>query len=291
MNRYGFGDDDMEEHKVARTASDAIMSKYSAVKLGYYEDKFVECFNKGSVQRKIPLINRGYYARVKCIRMVKDKFLKQTEGTKRQLLILGSGLDSTGLNAFYDGHKNVSVFEVDFDNVNNKKASVLFSNKATKDVINSQCLVRENDCEEPENESISLQASRTPWGYSIGRLALISSNLAEDCTEALYDKLEKAGLDWALPTMIISECVLVYLERDTVNALLRKICERFARCDSDVLWLSYDMYNPADPFGLTMVENMQVGSRISAHFLYLCFSLSLLCSAEQTFRFSSHNKL
>jgi len=60
---------------VQATNCDATKCKYSAVKMGYWQDDFIQYFVTG-YERKTPEINRGYYARTKGVAMFMDKFLK-----------------------------------------------------------------------------------------------------------------------------------------------------------------------------------------------------------------------
>jgi hypothetical protein len=92
MNSYDeFVDDELS---IQGTASDALVSKSSARKLGYYHDPFLEIFCKrgGTAKdgKKPPIINRGYFARVQACRLVLKKFLAQTAQatSKRQVFIL-----------------------------------------------------------------------------------------------------------------------------------------------------------------------------------------------------------
>lgn len=57
------------------TNDDASECKRSAVQLGYWDDIFIGLFVK-QANRKAPEINRGYYARVKGIGLLIDKFIK-----------------------------------------------------------------------------------------------------------------------------------------------------------------------------------------------------------------------
>lgn len=60
---------------VQATNCDATKCKYSAVRMGYWQDDFIQYFVTG-YERKTPEINRGYYARIKGVAMFMDKFLK-----------------------------------------------------------------------------------------------------------------------------------------------------------------------------------------------------------------------
>jgi O-methyltransferase involved in polyketide biosynthesis len=88
------------------TANDAIMSKVSASSLGYYSDDFSAKLASeflapyGAPPRRVPMMNRGTWARVAAMDRVVDEFLSMPfppcHGTppKRQIVSLGAGFDS-----------------------------------------------------------------------------------------------------------------------------------------------------------------------------------------------------
>lgn len=66
---------------VQATNCDATKCKYSAVKMGYWKDNYIQYFVTG-YERKTPEINRGYYARTKGVAMFMNKFLKVSKKKK-----------------------------------------------------------------------------------------------------------------------------------------------------------------------------------------------------------------
>lgn len=68
-----------DDEAIKATNDDASECKKSAVQLGYWSDNFIGLFVKQQ-SRKAPEINRGYYARVKSIEVLLDKFLKVITG-------------------------------------------------------------------------------------------------------------------------------------------------------------------------------------------------------------------
>ena len=48
-----------EENIIQQTATDALTCKFSATKLGYIQDDFIQYFYKKPYVRKSPIINRG----------------------------------------------------------------------------------------------------------------------------------------------------------------------------------------------------------------------------------------
>lgn len=63
------------DESVQATNDDASECKRSAIKLGYWKDDYIGYFIK-STERKAPEINRGYFARVKGVEILVEKFLQ-----------------------------------------------------------------------------------------------------------------------------------------------------------------------------------------------------------------------
>jgi hypothetical protein len=59
-----------------------------------------------------------------------------------------------------------------------------------------------------------------------------------------------------IPTLIITECVLAYIEPAAADIALQYFTQNYTY----VAFLDYEMYNPNDPFGRTMVKNFEVAS-------------------------------
>lgn len=66
------------DESVQATNDDASECKRSAIKLGYWKDDYIGHFIK-STERKAPEINRGYFARVKGVEILIEKFLQVSE--------------------------------------------------------------------------------------------------------------------------------------------------------------------------------------------------------------------
>lgn len=63
-----------------------------------------------------------------------------------------------------------------------------------------------------------------------------------------------AGFLISKKTLILTECVLVYLESKSVKTLKQELANYF----SDVVLLDYEMFNASDAFGQVMVRNFEV---------------------------------
>jgi hypothetical protein len=88
----------MNEDLVQKTANDAARAKTSMSRLGYYNDSFISYFlGRGAEAARVsPLINRGYYARFKCIDTLVRRFLVECADADAaaQVVVFGGGSDT-----------------------------------------------------------------------------------------------------------------------------------------------------------------------------------------------------
>ena len=81
---------------------------------------------------------------------------------------------------------------------------------------------------------------------------------------SVEEKLRGATLKQA-PTLIISECVFVYIEAELVDELMERVVELFDNCAAIV----YDIIGPNDAFGKTMLTNLAMrGIQLKGIFKY-----------------------
>lgn len=129
----------MTDHAVMETASDASLCKLSAKTLGYFTDPFIQYFVK-SPSRRMPLINRGYYARVTAIEQVVQRFMEAHQAQKFQIVILGAGLDTMYFR-LRDQEKIPSqceYYELDFAEVTKQKTMTIRRRKPLMTVLGLQ---------------------------------------------------------------------------------------------------------------------------------------------------------
>ena len=75
-------------------------------------------------------------------------------------------------------------------------------------------------------------------------------------TESLGQKLQAFGVKQNVPTLILTECLLIYLTPDDSRGILRWSSEFFT--ESPFLGvLNYEMIGPDDSFGRKMLENLK----------------------------------
>jgi len=240
--------------KVVETAHDAAISKLSAVDRGYYEDPYLHHFVKTS-QRRLPLINRGYFARVKTMDLLLYRFLDAFTSSERaplQVVSLGAGMDTSFFRLMRQRPKaRMRYVEIDYpETVNLKKATILGSEEllgivqpkgtAKRDTRHDD-LDETANCKQPQWQSSALVTDR---------YALVAGDLAQPLE--LGTKLEAIGLRTDTPTFFMAECVLIYMEPEHSNDLIQWIASTYEKA----VFFNYEQIRPSDPFGKMMVRNL-----------------------------------
>jgi hypothetical protein len=219
MTSFGTSSDE----KTIGTATEALMSKLSAIQRGYFHDDFLPHFvGSRPGQKKPPIINRGYFARVECINKVIyefDTLCKSSGSIESQVLILGGGYDTLSLNLLKDAREDVTVFEIDFPEVINRKSSIILSNShllaAVRPPIDSEVV----DSADALTSSATTSSS-VSGVIKLGNLLLIAADLRDSAR--VLELLDSASFDGSKPTLIVSECVLVYMSKDDSLRLVQR---------------------------------------------------------------------
>ena len=74
-------------------------------------------------------------------------------------------------------------------------------------------------------------------------------------TVGLHERLAAAGVDFTIPTLVVGECVLIYMDAPSSRHLIRWAASAF----SSAAFVIYEQILPHDPFGQQMVHNLEVG--------------------------------
>ncbi|XP_067460305.1 tRNA wybutosine-synthesizing protein 4 [Thunnus thynnus] len=242
---------------VQGTNDSSVVSKVSAAAQGYFQDVFLQHF-VSKVARRAPLINRGYYVRWRAVDHCVKRFLQITENCPvRQILSLGAGFDSLYFRLHADGALDRAVvFEVDFPDVTRRKAALITSNITLKGMLDPQ-----------------LPSLTGPLYMSSSHYRLLGVDVREE--SQVEEALGTAGLEWAAPTLILSEVVLTYMETQRSDAVISWAAKLLPQS----LFVMYEQIHPHDPFGRIMQD----------HFLKLNSTLHALQqypdAAAQTDRF------
>ncbi|XP_008459781.1 leucine carboxyl methyltransferase 1 homolog isoform X1 [Cucumis melo] len=222
---------------VQATNDDASASKLSCVRKGYMKDDYIHLFVRKPVKRS-PIINRGYFSRWAALRKLLFQFLNvgsnTEEHTKKQILSLGAGFDTTYFQLQNEGNAPHLYVELDFKEVTSKKAAIIESCSQLREKISGTI-------------SISLEKGEIHSDH----YKLLPVDLRD--INQLNDVLVLAGMDPSLPTFIIAECVLIYLDPDSSQAIVGWASKAF----STAIFFLYEQIHPNDAFGQQMIRNLE----------------------------------
>ncbi|XP_015609998.1 leucine carboxyl methyltransferase 1 [Cephus cinctus] len=222
-----------DDEAVQATNDDASECKRYAVQLGYWSDPFINFFVR-QTGRKAPEINRGYYARVKGIEVFIDKFLKLSGG-KGQIINLGAGFDTLYWRLRDAGNSPLNFVELDFPSVTAKKCYLIKKQKQLIDRLNT--------------EDGEIRFSATDLHAANYHLVGIDLRHISD----VANKLSQAEVNFSLPTLFITECVLVYVDTSAASTLLKWLSGKF----SNSIFVNYEQVNMRDKFGQVMLSNLR----------------------------------
>uniref|UniRef100_A0A7E4ZVB2 Leucine carboxyl methyltransferase 1 n=1 Tax=Panagrellus redivivus TaxID=6233 RepID=A0A7E4ZVB2_PANRE len=223
-----------DDYSVQKTNDDATESKYAAVKLNYYYDNFIDYFTHG-VHRRDPEISTGYWARVAAVTSVVRQFIDATGG-HCQIISLGAGFDTLYWRLKETNQQIHSYVEVDFSSVTAKKIRLIRKPHAwpTLPSFFSQPI--------KDDHHTDLHA---------GDYHLIGADLRQ--IAEFDEKLNLSDLDPELPTLVLAECVLVYMAAEKSHELLNYLSNKF----KTIGFLNYEQVNTDDRFGEIMVKNLK----------------------------------
>ncbi|XP_067100750.1 leucine carboxyl methyltransferase 1 isoform X2 [Osmerus mordax] len=208
--RQPFTDSDTADEAVRATCDDATTCKRFATSKGYWTDPYVQYFVRSVGERKAPEINRGYYARVQGMNHLLDAFLRKTD-CDCQIVNFGAGLDTTFWRLKDENLMPRKYFEVDFPMIVARK----IHNIKTKPPLSKPLI------ETHSTDSLLLD------GHSLDsdRYCIIGADLRD--ISGLDEKLKKFHLDPELPTLFLSECVLVYMTPEQASKLVHWAADTF----------------------------------------------------------------
>lgn len=280
--------EEMPKLTLRETAVDATSRKEHAVNKGYFRDPFLAAFTGDNTYINSPLMNRGYWLRVKAVENAINRFLEMFPEDAVQIISLGAGydtlyfrwaaaacskLDATAGTAegssfhmptcpsFGDFSRLHRYVEIDHSDVINGKREVIVNHKGMNDLAHlssdqdliskeekqknshTNHIYRMIDCDLTEPEKV-VDALMNP------KVAQKSCVLPSD-----HDSGHSV-IDPTMPTLILAECVLVYMSGEASTNLLRTFNEKVFKPTTPVLLLSYDAVNPDDRFGKVMVETL-----------------------------------
>lgn len=210
------------------TNLEALRAKKSAVALHYYPDAFISYIVPEKPKRDF-IMNRGYWSRSMVFRGMIDKFVR--EGG-RQVVNLGCGLDTIGFWAL-GLSKELRFFESDLVGVVRQKRDLIEKNKELRGKL----------------EELAGKLSFEKGHVASPRYVLFEADL--NAPETLPEKLAAAGVDAKQPTLVLAECVLVYLQPQS----LPKLRAFWLNFFTEVAVVDYEMIGDESNFSKIMLKN------------------------------------
>lgn len=282
--------EEMPKLTLRETAVDAASRKEHAVNKGYFVDPFLPSFTGDNTYINSPLMNRGYWLRVKAIENAINRFLEMYPEDAVQIISLGAGYDtlyfrwaaaacskrgSTAGTAegdsftmptcpsFGDFSRLHRYVEIDHTDVIRGKRDIIVKQPGMNDLAHLT-----------SDQELETKAERASGSHTNHIFRMIDCDLTkpEEVVQALLNPAlaqrscvlpsdHDSGhscIDPTMPTLILAECVLVYMTGSESSTILHTMLSKvFANQATPVVLLSYDAVNPDDRFGKVMVETLQ----------------------------------
>jgi O-methyltransferase involved in polyketide biosynthesis len=277
---------DNNDQPIMATAQDALSAKEAAVRSGYYDDPFLQALDPNyhtqahnNRRRQVePLIKRGTHARVCCMDRAIATFIdlhQQLENNHTlQVIVLGAGKDTsffryiTGRLRLNSSTKeettsqsqsppqtNVRWYEVDHEAVISEKVAAI---QNAPDIFDAQVTGQQHGCwklqssNHDDNDDHDDNNNDATNGASSSCCYMISHDLRQD-PQTLLDKMSRTSeLDAHAPTLVVMECVQMYLPEESSRTLLQALVQH---CP-DACLCSYEPMLLTDPFGQVMEKNL-----------------------------------
>ncbi|KIW05598.1 uncharacterized protein PV09_03470 [Verruconis gallopava] len=233
---------------VQQTDQDASLSRMSAVALGYLDDPFAKYFVQGEVPKRYPIINRGTYVRSTAIDELVNRFLATDRDCLKQIISLGAGSDTRYFRIVSrDPSLKLVYHEIDFaTNTESKIAAIKRSPDLTR-AIHTHLQANADDDLEISSNGASLQSSN----YNIHAL-----DLRTLATVALGDLPKLPKVSPTTPTLLLSECCLIYLPPAAADSVLNVFANHIISQSTPLGVVIYEPIRPFDSFGQVMISNL-----------------------------------
>ncbi|KAF2196069.1 leucine carboxyl methyltransferase 1 [Delitschia confertaspora ATCC 74209] len=237
----------VRDEAVRGTDQDAAGSRVSCVQLGYLHDPYASCFATQQSTRRLPLLNRGTYVRTSAIDSLVRKFIETSPEQPKQIVSLGAGTDTRyfRLRDYYPDAKLI-YHEIDFP-----------TNTASKlNSINRHAPLHAKLIPNaPPTNPLSLPPGATSYYSPTYNLhALDLRNLT--CATFSSSATNLPNLDPNVPTILLSEMCLCYLEPTTASLIIGTLLSTYFSPATPVALIMYEPILPNDPFGRTMISNL-----------------------------------
>lgn len=185
------------------------------------------------------LTSIGSYVRTSAIDLLVSKFLLTDSSSAKQIVSLGAGTD-TRFFRLLDAYPNLRLIyhEIDFP---------------TNTLPKIACIQRQPSLHRKLLEIPKASTSYYSATYNIHALDLRSLSASTEATPLP----ELPNLDPTIPTLILSEMCLVYLQPQIVQSIISTFTTHYLRPSTPTSIVLYEPILPQDAFGRTMISNLQ----------------------------------
>ncbi|XP_069677007.1 tRNA wybutosine-synthesizing protein 4-like isoform X2 [Periplaneta americana] len=211
------------------------VSKCSMARNGYFKDDYVPYF-VSKCNRRTPLIHLGYYMRVLTIDFTLRSFLEELSAQSAQIVSCGAGFDTSFFRLAANSvlHPNVRFFEIDFKEVVERKTECIRSSKPLQDCIGPY------------------EVNQNGAGGLVGsQYHLVACDL--QVLDKLESSLKLAGVNFSLPTLLLAECAICYMDEASASSLIEWAASKF----EDSTFVTYEQVYPNDGFGIVMQKHFE----------------------------------
>ncbi|PGH33629.1 tRNA wybutosine-synthesizing protein 4 [[Emmonsia] crescens] len=223
---------------VMETNSASVISKRSVERIYYPEPHFFRHFVK-KPQRRSPMINRGYWLRMRAVESSVRMFLEEPSEHQKVIVNLGCGFDSLPFQFLSRDAalcQNAKFIDIDHHKLMVKKRDVVAKCAALKDLLSDVQLT-------PETGSVLVRSKEyVGIGCDLGDLPRLEA--------ALNDAIGSAEVS----ILCIAEVSITYMEVNLADALIRFV----PKLSHDVNFCLLEQYfpdGPNHPFAAMMIKH------------------------------------
>ncbi|KAI9761876.1 MAG: hypothetical protein M4579_000817 [Chaenotheca gracillima] len=239
-----------QDRIVQQTDQDASVSRLSAIQVGYLNDPFARDLASEEAPRRFPIINRGTYVRTTAIDRLTEAFVQGPSKEKKQIISLGAGSDTRYFRLASAFPETDFVYhELDFPANTRQKISSITKSQSLLSLIRAGPDGKDGDVA-VEQDGTALYTS----AYNLHPIDLRNLKPPQAPADPAPPSLH--NVDPTLPTLLISECCLIYLTPTDADAILRYFTTHLFSNPSALGLIIYEPINPNDPFGQVMVQNL-----------------------------------
>ena len=205
---------------------------------------------KKSHKNFLPILNLGTWSRFYAIKSTLDKILNSFEenepNLKVNIISLGAGYD-TMYFLLKQKFQNFKYIEFDYTEVNTKKIALIQKSNLLKSILTNSHqseLINQGD-------GLKLKISDTNSNLYSEDYSILDCDIT-DGDKYLQKLSELPEYDTSAPTIVITECLLVYIKKDVTHLILQNLRKKF----KNIIILEYDLIGATDSFGKEMVLNL-----------------------------------